>query len=197
MQSDHSFAQRPQLLKPGDYTNYCPLPALDRVIGEMAMLRQLSPKVRNRLRGLAFVAGIHENASVMNRPKGLALTAILMALCNAFIWATIKPGRPPYTQRMWLFFTFSICIGYLFIWFYWKGRNWARIAVLLVSFTSIVNLFSWNTVALSPALQTTPARIVLATRAVLGAALLYWLNTGPVVDFFKRNRVIVPPQFRG
>jgi len=161
------------------------------------MLRQLSPRVRNRLSGLAFVGGIHENASVMIRPKGLALTAILMALCNALIWATIKPGRPPYTQRMWLFFTFSICIGYLFIWFYWKGRNWARIAVLLVSFTSIVNLFSWNTVALSPALQTTPARIVLATRAVLGAALLYWLNTSPVVDFFKRNRVIVPPQFRG
>jgi hypothetical protein len=77
----------------------------------------------------------------MNRPKGLALTAILMALCNALIWATIKPGRPPYTQRMWLFFTFSICIGYLSFWFYWKGRNWARIAVLLVSFTSIVKSF--------------------------------------------------------
>src|SRR5258708_2620292 len=137
----------------------------------MGMFRQLSTRIRNRLRELAFVAHITENASVMNRPKGLALTTILMALCNVLIWASIKPERPPYTQRMWLLFTFSICIGYLFIWFYWKGRNWARIAVLVVSFTSIVNLFSWNTVSLSPALQTTPARIVLATRAGLGAAL--------------------------
>jgi len=133
----------------------------------------------------------------MDRPKGLGLTTFLMALCNVLIWATIKPGRPPYTQRMWLFFTFCICIGYLFIWFYWKGKNWARIAVLLVSFTSVLNPFSWKAVSLSPALQTTPARIVLVARGVLGAALLYWLNTGPVVDFFKRDRVVVPPQFRG
>ena len=133
----------------------------------------------------------------MDRPKGLGLTTILMALCNVSILATIKPGRPPYTQRMWLFFTFCICIGYLFIWFYWKGKNWARIAVLLVSFTSVLNPFSWNNISLSPALRTTPARIVLVAKAVLGAALLYWLNTGPVVAFFNRDQVVVPPQFRG
>jgi hypothetical protein len=94
-------------------------------------------------------------------------------------------------------FTFVICIGYFFIWFYWNGRNWARIAVLLVSFASIPGLLNWNRVALSPALLTTPAHILLAARAVLGAALLYWLNTGPVVEFFKRDKVVVPNQFRG
>jgi len=133
----------------------------------------------------------------MNRPKGLALTAIFMALCNAMIWATIKPGRPPYSQRMLVFFTFMICVGYFFIWFYWQGRNWARISVLLVSFASIPNLLNWNRVSLSPALLTTPAHILLATRAILGAALLYWLNTRPVVEFFKRDKVVIPSQFRG
>jgi hypothetical protein len=53
----------------------------------------------------------------------------------------------PYSQRMLVFFTFIICIGYFFIWFYWKSRNWARIAVLLVSFASIPSLQNWNRVS--------------------------------------------------
>jgi hypothetical protein len=88
---------------------------------------------------------------------------------------------------MLVMYTVAIGIGYFFIWFYWKGRNWARIAVLLVSFSSIPNILSWSRVSLSPALLPTPAHILLAARAVLGPALLYWLNTRPVVEFFKRD----------
>ena len=115
----------------------------------------------------------------------MTLTATFLSVCNAMLWATIKPGRPPYSLRMLVMYTVTIGIGYFFIWYYWKGRNWARIAVLLVSFSSIPNLLSWNRVSLSPALLTTPAHILLAARAVLGAALLYWLNTSHVVEFFK------------
>jgi hypothetical protein len=32
------------------------------------------------------------------------LDGSLMALCNALLWATIKPGRPPYTTRMFVVF---------------------------------------------------------------------------------------------
>lgn len=130
----------------------------------------------------------------MNRPKGLALTAILMAFCNAMLWATIKPGRPPYSLRMLGMFTVFICIGCVVIWFYWKGRNWARIAVLLFSGFSLFNLLNWNRVSLSPALLTTPTHIMMAARAVLGVALLYWLNTRPVLEFFYPENRQSPPR---
>jgi hypothetical protein len=120
----------------------------------------------------------------MNRPKGLTLTAILMALCSVMILSTIRPGRPPYTLRMWGVFTVVICIECFGIWSYWKGRGWARIGALLYSGASIFNLFLWNTISLSPAAPTTPSHIIMATRAVLGAALLFYLNTRPVLDFF-------------
>ncbi len=130
----------------------------------------------------------------MNRPKGLALTAILMALCNPMILATIKPGRPPYSLRLFLFYTVVICIEYLFIWFYWQGRNWARIAVLLYSILSIFNLVGWNRVYLSPLVRATPAHIVMVSNAVLSVALLYWLNTYPVLKFFERGKKQKPPK---
>ena len=129
----------------------------------------------------------------MKRPKGMAATALLMALCNAVIWATIKPGRPPYSTRMFLAFTVLICVGYVFIWFYWQGRNWARVAVLLFSVWSICNLMAWNTVSTSPALLTTPAHVLMLFRAILGLFLLYWLNTRAVVEFFGASRKLKPP----
>jgi hypothetical protein len=93
-------------------------------------------------------------------------------------WATVNPARPLF----FLTITVFICIGYFAIWFYWKGRNWARIGVLLCSGASILSLLTWNRI--SPALLTTPAHIMMAGRAVLGAVLLYYLNRRPVVEFF-------------
>ena len=128
----------------------------------------------------------------MDRPKGLTLTAILMGVCNASLLAAIRPGRPPYTLRMWVGFTVLVCIGYFAIWSYWKGRNWARIGILLFSGASIFNLLMWNRVSLSHSLLTTPTHTMMAARAVLGAALLYYLNTRPVVEFFYSENT--PPR---
>jgi hypothetical protein len=88
------------------------------------------------LRPWRHIETIHRHQAT----QGLALTVILLALCNMMIWFTIKPGRNPYSLRMFLGFTVVICIGYFFIWFYWQGRNWARLAVLSFSILSILNL---------------------------------------------------------
>ena len=40
----------------------------------------------------------------MDRPKGLGLTTILMALCNVLIWATIKPGSPLHPANVAVFY---------------------------------------------------------------------------------------------
>lgn len=125
----------------------------------------------------------------MNRPKGLALTVVLMAVCNAMLWATIKPGR------MLGLFTVFICVGYVVIWFYWKGRNWARIGVLLFSGFSIVYLLNWNRISLAPSILAAPAHVMMASRAVLGGALLYYLNTRPVLDFFYPENKPAPLRY--
>jgi hypothetical protein len=120
----------------------------------------------------------------MNRPRGLALTSILMAVCSVMILSTIRPGRPPYTVRTWGLFTVLSCIACFVIWSYWNGRSWARIGILLYSGASIFNLFMWKTVSSSSVVLTTPIHIFMVARAILGAALLYYLNTPPVLDFF-------------
>ena len=152
---------------------------------------QLAKRCRS-LSGLAFGVRIEENASDMNRPKGLGLTAILMALCNAMGWTVFNYPNNHHPLKVLALMTIFISIGYVFIWFYWIGKNWARIAVLIVSGLNIYNLQSWSTVSRSSVLLATPFHIVLAARAVLGAALLYWLTTRPVVEFFKRDKVVVP-----
>jgi hypothetical protein len=133
----------------------------------------------------------------MNRPKGLALTTILMSVCNGMVWATFHYTRARNPLKMLFIITGIVCIGYFFIWFYWKGRDWARIAVLIFSGLHIFNLRMWGIAASNPQIFTTPFRIMLGSRAVLGAALLYWLNKREVVEFFKRSKAaVVQPQFR-
>lgn len=117
----------------------------------------------------------------MNRPKGLTLTAVLMAVCHGMGWATIDYTKPQILKTLGSF-TLLICIGYVVIWFYWNGRNWARIGILLYSCTRISDLFTWNRI--SPLFLNTPTHIRIAASAILGGFLFYWLNTRPVVEFF-------------
>ena len=121
----------------------------------------------------------------MNRPKGLALSVVLMGLCNVMLWAAFNPATNPRYLRLFILLTVVICIGFAIIWFYWQGKNWARIIVLIVSALSVLNLRIWNTVSLSSSLLVTPTHVLLASRALLGAVLLFWLNTRSVREFFK------------
>ena len=39
-----------------------------------------------------------------------------------------------------LVFTLTIAAGYVVLWFFWKGKNWARILVLLNCFVCFYNV---------------------------------------------------------
>jgi hypothetical protein len=78
-------------------------------------------------------------------------------------------------------FTVTITVNYFVIWFYWKGRNSARILVLLTSLLCLYNLRHWNHGGIA-------ARIMVGAEAVLAIFLLYWLNTPTVRAFFRRQR---------
>jgi len=71
-----------------------------------------------------------------------------------------------------------ILFGYRVLFFYWRGRNWARILVLLTSLLSIFNLF------LLSRPHAFPRQAVIVGEAVLGVFLIYWLNTREAKEFF-------------
>ena len=100
-----------------------------------------------------------------------------MGVCNAMGWAIIDWSKP-HAWFIFIVFTALILIGYVFIWFYWQGRNWARIAVLFTSVLSIYNLRYWND-------SSRMTQVMIGCEAALGIFLLYWLNTRRVRSFFQ------------
>ena len=114
------------------------------------------------------------------RPKGLTATAIFMSITNAMGWAIIDWSKPG-ARSVFVTFTVLIAIGYVFIWFYWQGKNWARILVLLTSLLCVYNLRQWNHVGIVE-------RLMIGSEAVLAIFLLYWLNTPEVRAYFRGPR---------
>lgn len=109
------------------------------------------------------------------RPKALTPTTICMALCNPLGYAFVDSSLPQI-----LVATLIVLVSYAFIWFYWKGRNWARILVLATSVISFLNLFG---MAGASQLQQT----IIVVEAGLGVFLLVWLNQKAVRDYFKNG----------
>ncbi|MBZ5680892.1 MAG: hypothetical protein LAO24_12380 [Acidobacteriia bacterium] len=111
------------------------------------------------------------------RPRGLKETTIAMAVLNLTGFAYVQWDSR--TARLQLAFNIvMMAAGYFVLWFYWKGRNWARILILLTSLLGLFNLVAlphWRIVAQSG----------IMAEAVLSLFLIYWLNSPRVRDFFK------------
>jgi hypothetical protein len=67
------------------------------------------------------------------------------------------------------------------IWYYYQGRNWARVAVLLTSVWTLYNLrlLAHGNLA---------CRVVVAGEGLLGLFFLYWLNTAEIRRFFAGGK---------
>jgi len=100
-----------------------------------------------------------------------------MSATNAMGWAIID-WSSPHAIAIFVIFTLLIAIGYVVIWFYWQGRNWARLLVLLTSLLTI-----WNLRGLPRASRI--ERVMIVAEALLGIFLLIWLNTRDVRAFFR------------
>lgn len=109
------------------------------------------------------------------KPKGLLETTILMGVC-APLPAFWQPARP-----VEVFVTYVIIgLSYVVLWHYWKGKNWARIVVLIGSVIALVNLLALPS-------ATTLQIGALTLRGLLGGFLLFWLNRSHVREFFRRR----------
>jgi hypothetical protein len=111
--------------------------------------------------------------------------AILNILGYAILW---EPDAHKTRFAVFFFitvFTLTIVAGYIVLWFFWRGKNWARILVLLNCFLCFYNVHDVHFF-----LRVNPVeKVMLLGEAVLAVFLLYYLNTRRARAYFKRSRV--------
>jgi len=117
---------------------------------------------------------------------GITVTAILMCVTNAMGWMIID-WHANNAKVRFVSFSFLILLGYVFIWFYWQGRNWARISVIVCSLIAVSNLTAWNSA--KPGTIMWSRHLMIGSEALLGLFLIYWLNTSRVRSFFHQDPV--------
>jgi hypothetical protein len=111
------------------------------------------------------------------KPRGLLFTLVAMCIFNLTGFLFIDSNRM-HAVIVFVLISTVILAGYFVLFFYWQGRNWARILVMLNSLLALYNVHL--IVKLAP-LQ----RLIVLSEAALGAYLLYWLNTGSIREYFK------------
>jgi hypothetical protein len=112
------------------------------------------------------------------RPKGVSATAVAVIFFDLLGLLFIKWSS--WRVPLYVFILpvgISLTMIGLPVWFYWKGRNWARWIVMLQAiFPSLLAL----------AKRSTSRPIVIAILdGIFGLFLLYWLNTQRVRAFFS------------
>ena len=141
----------------------------------------------------------------MKRPKGIEITTWLMVLSlivglvylathwNSVVGIHLKPNSKLTVESVRNFRDFGSLIGdglaITVLVFYWKGRNWARILVLLQSFSCLYSLLKlrlyWQVSHFGS------AEVVL--NALLAIFLLWYLFQPEVRAWFKEQTALASP----
>ena len=120
---------------------------------------------------------VGEGSSRQLRPSGLGLTAVLMCAFNCLGLVSYDPAKGSLAAFLILYAVVGV-ISFIAIWYYWRGQNWAR---WLVCLTSVIAVLSLTTLASA----TLGAKVLGIVEAAFGVWMLYWLNTKPVVLYFR------------
>lgn len=110
------------------------------------------------------------------KPSGLAPVTLAMCILNPTGFAFLE-GSGVAPVILVPVFGFIMLLGYVVLWYFWKGRNWARWLVLVTSGVALLNLPLLATASLIQ-------NVVIVAEAAMGVFLLYWLNTRAVRGFF-------------
>lgn len=116
------------------------------------------------------------------RPRYLLPITIAMGILNLTAFLSPKSARY-FAATLWteILIVFA---SYLVLWFFWKGKNWARISVLVVSVVSIINLIS----LIHPKGKVIVYDSIVIAWALVGFFLLYWLNLADVREWFTNQK---------
>ena len=70
------------------------------------------------------------------KPRGLWATTVAMAVLNLGGLVGIQWNHYGMVAAVVLL----MALGYVVLWYYWQGRNWARILVMLTSMVAVLDL---------------------------------------------------------
>jgi hypothetical protein len=116
------------------------------------------------------------------RPRQLLAITVAMGILN--LTCFLSAERAPYlAATLWAEILVAL-VGYLILWFFWKGKNWARISVLVASVLSVINLID----LLHPYGNVIVYDSVVIAWALVGFFLLYWLNLADVREWFTKGK---------
>jgi len=118
----------------------------------------------------------------MSRPTGVSVTTVMMCATNALGFFYVNWTRP---HAMFTFVVFAILIGigYLVLWFFWNGRNWARWLVLLTSLLAL-----WNLHYIGRPQIGRIRTVTILFEAPIAVFLLWYLNLRPIRAWFRRQK---------
>ena len=118
------------------------------------------------------------------KPTGLAPITLAMCMLNPAGFMFIDGLRVPPALGVPVVIVVTL-LTYVVLWYFWKGRNWARWLVLVTSGLALLNL---SLLATASVAQT----VVIVVEAALGAFLVVWLNTTNVRSFFTPKPIDRP-----
>ncbi|MEY4667698.1 MAG: hypothetical protein RL518_397 [Pseudomonadota bacterium] len=113
------------------------------------------------------------------KPSELASITILMAIFNVCGVVFLDQNSANFAMES-VVVGLLVSVTFVILYFFWLGRNWARILVLLTSVLALLNLIVIANSTLSQ-------QIVIALEALLAIYLIYWLNTPRIKDFFVKR----------
>lgn len=124
--------------------------------------------------------GIFRINHTLIRPKWLKEVTALLCIFNISGYAFIDINSKHLSHEL-IIYTTLIIISYCVLWYFWHGKNWARILVILGSVLSLAGLVTMG--------KHTYAQICIdLAEAAIGVFLLWWLNTQRLKDYFTRSK---------
>lgn len=71
------------------------------------------------------------------RPRGMLTLTVTMGILNLTAFGSLQRNR--FFAAILTIDILIVLATYALLWFFWKGRNWTRICVLVVSVMSVAN----------------------------------------------------------
>lgn len=121
-----------------------------------------------------------------SRPKGLLATVLLWGFVVLLNWFTFYSKELLVGQI--LAHAAATIMWVTVLWYYWQGRNWARILILIASSVGILSLLVLGYDRATPLLI--GCKDIM--EGLVCAFLLVLLNRKPVRDFYIKERVRPP-----
>jgi hypothetical protein len=117
------------------------------------------------------------------RPRFMLAVTLAMGILNLSTFVNLQRFHRLFVAMLGVDI-FVVAVSYLVLWFFWKGRNWARFCVLGVSVLSVINLYA----LIYPHGTAVVYDSIVIAWAILGLFLLYWLNLTEVREWFQGQK---------